>query len=339
MTKAITKEALTGLVAELTAAGVRVIAPAKAADGGTDYRAIFTLADAILGGEMPRRSLRAVFQPPTEAVFGWERKGTGIELTPAAAASQPQVVLGARPCDAAGVNVLDKVMGWDYKDDMWFARREATTIISLACAEMAPTCFCDKIGLSADATVGADVLLRPAGEGYTAEALTAKGEAFVSGHARWFSDEPVTADPAPPSREAFPLDKIEEWLEGHFEDALWADLGLRCLGCGACTSICPTCHCFDIVDETDGTAAGTRRRNWDTCQTGLFTVHTSGHNPRADQASRCRQRILHKFEIYPKRFEAVLCTGCGRCVQACPAGVIVPEILDSIAQRANGGAA
>lgn len=339
MTKAITKEALAGMVAELTAAGVRVIAPAQAADGGVDYREIASFGEATLGKDMPRRSLRAIFQPPTEPVFGWERKGAGIELTPASAASQPQVILGARPCDAAGVEVLDKVMGWDYRDEPWFARREATTIISLACSEMAPSCFCDKVGLSADASVGADVLLRPAQDGYSAEIVTPKGEALVSAHAKWFSDTPITVDAAPARREALPLDKIEEWLEGHFEDELWRDLGLRCLGCGACTSICPTCHCFDIVDETDGTASGTRRRNWDTCQTGLFTVHTSGHNPRADQGARCRQRIVHKFEIYPKRFKAVLCTGCGRCVNACPAGVNLPEVLDMIAQQVNGGPA
>jgi ferredoxin len=160
------------------------------------------------------------------------------------------------------------------------------------------------------------------------EVLTPKGEALVASWPNRFTDagemQPAATEPS------LPLDKIEEWLEGHFEDELWRDIALRCLGCGACTSICPTCHCFDIVDETDGTASGTRRRNWDTCQTSTFTVHTSGHNPRPDQNARCRQRIVHKFEIYPKRFQHVLCTGCGRCVEACPAGVNLPEILGRI---------
>ena len=78
-----------------------------------------------------------------------------------------------------------------------------------------------------------------------------------------------------------------------------------------------------------------RRRNWDTCQTGKFTVHASGHNPRGSQNERFRQRVLHKFSVYPKRFDEVLCTGCGRCARACPAGMDLPEILDQIAKLAG----
>jgi ferredoxin len=117
---------------------------------------------------------------------------------------------------------------------------------------------------------------------------------------------------------------------------MWKTVALRCLGCGACTSVCPTCHCFDLVDEPDGTTSGTRRRNWDTCQASLFTLHASGHNPRSDQTARCRQRVMHKFAIYPKKFGQVLCTGCGRCIAACPAGVDLTEILNTIARRMSG---
>lgn len=334
MTKAITKEALAGLVADLIGAGTRVLAPAKSADGKTDYCGITSFAEADLDAEMPRRSLRAVFQPPTEPVFSWRRKGGAVELTPAETANQPQVVLGARPCDAAGAEILDSVMNWDYTDEFWFARRNATTIVSLACSEMGPSCFCDKVGGGPASGTGSDLLLHAAPDGYIAEAVTSKGEALLASWSTRFTDAPNA--PASTTKPSLPLDKIEEWLEGHFEDDLWRDIALRCLGCGACTSICPTCHCFDIVDESDGTAFGTRRRNWDTCQTGLFTVHTSGHNPRPDQSARCRQRVMHKFNIYPKRFDKVLCTGCGRCVEACPAGVNLPEILDTIARSANG---
>lgn len=334
MTRAITNEALAGLVADLTGAGMRVVAPAKSADGKTDYRAISSFAEAELDAEMPRRSLRAVFQPPTEPVFSWRRKGGVVELTPAEMASQPQVVLGARPCDAAGAEILDSVMNWDYTDELWFARRNATTIISLACSEMGASCFCDKVGQGPASSTGSDILLHKTQDGYIAEAVTPKGEALFASWPNRFTDAPDASISA--TNPSLSMDKIEEWLEGHFEDELWRDIALRCLGCGACTSICPTCHCFDIVDESDGTASGTRRRNWDTCQAGLFTVHTSGHNPRPDQNARCRQRVMHKFNIYPKRFGKVLCTGCGRCVEACPAGVNLPEILDTIARSANG---
>jgi ferredoxin len=114
-------------------------------------------------------------------------------------------------------------------------------------------------------------------------------------------------------------------------------MALRCHGCGACASVCPTCHCFDIVDEHDSSEAGVRRRNWDSCQTAKFTLHASGHNPRASQSERFRQRIQHKFSIYPKRFGEILCTGCGRCSRVCPGGMNLPEILGDLIALAKKG--
>jgi sulfhydrogenase subunit beta (sulfur reductase) len=130
---------------------------------------------------------------------------------------------------------------------------------------------------------------------------------------------------------------VQAWLASHFDDPLWTRLGLRCHGCGACASVCPTCHCFDIVDESDGLLEGTRRRNWDACQASKFTVHASGHNPRGDQGARYRQRVLHKFSIYPQRFGEVLCTGCGRCSATCPAGQNMAEILAEVTLLAREG--
>jgi ferredoxin len=114
---------------------------------------------------------------------------------------------------------------------------------------------------------------------------------------------------------------------------------MRCHGCGACAAVCPTCHCFDIMDEPEGVDRGTRRRNWDTCQTALFTLHGSGHNPRHDQGARIRQRVTHKFGIYPKKFGEILCTGCGRCVRVCAAGMDLLEILGEIQRQAGAAAA
>ena len=123
---------------------------------------------------------------------------------------------------------------------------------------------------------------------------------------------------------------MRDWIDTHFEDPLLAALGVRCNGCGACSSVCPTCHCFDIVDEEEGVGRGTRRRCWDTCQAATFTLHASGHNPRDDQHARYRQRINHKFAIYPLKFGEVLCTGCGRCTRVCHAGQDLVEILQAI---------
>lgn len=326
--KTVTRENLAALVKELVAKGTAVVAPAASRDGGVDYRDISTLDEARLG-EQPRRSLKELFLPPQEPLFSWVKKGSDVTLSEVRTEFPPRVVLGAPPCDAAAVETLDKVMGWDYRDELWFGRRAATTIVALACTAPRGGCFCEEVGLAPDSPRGADLLLRAHDGGYAVEVVTKKGEALVTAHAALFAETPGEAPvraPAPASD----MPRVRAWLESHFVDGLWDEIGRRCHGCGACASVCPTCHCFDIVDEPEGVCHGTRRRHWDTCQTPRFTRHASGHNPRNDQGSRLRQRVMHKFAIYPARFGEVLCTGCGRCSRSCPAGTDLPEILHRI---------
>jgi sulfhydrogenase subunit beta (sulfur reductase) len=344
-TRSISRENLAALVADLVQEGVEVVAPARASDGRVDYRRVATFGEITWNDDMPRRSLKEFFLPPTEPLFSWKQEQGEIALEPVPTQFAPRVVLGARPCDAAGVVVLDKVMGWDYRDELWFGRREATTIVSLACGGIDGSCFCRVVGLSPETEKGADLVLYPVDGGFLARPVTDKGEALASAHAARFVEAPgadaAPAAAAPPSAGtggiAGPVDlgAVHDWLGGNFEHPLWEAIAFRCHGCGACASVCPTCHCFDIVDEPEGITEGTRRRNWDTCQEGRFTLHASGHNPRGQQNARFRQRVMHKFHIYPEKFGETLCTGCGRCVRDCPGGMDLPEIVARIAALAT----
>ncbi len=429
MTSTILSQAdLTALVARLVAAGTTVIAPAAASRDPrrTEYRPIQRLEEAALGGPLPHRSLKELFLPPSEVLLRYRQKKDGVEVEEVPTTFPRRVILGARPCDAAGVETLDKVMGWGTRDELWFGRREATTIVSLACPGADSTCFCSAVGLGPDTARGADALLVPlgraavqpgsevakrmrdlvdaflshaqtsvdlaggggdaaaghpaAGVAYLARAVTPKGEALLAGAGRLaelaevelaeafarsarervtqnvaaFSLAPESRlqietrlgiaaadggepiDPSLPSVEQRTgVALLSEWLARHFDHELWKTLALRCHGCGACAAVCSTCHCFDIVDEHDSYGSGARRRNWDFCQAAKFTAHASGHNPRKSQTERFRQRVMHKFSIYPRRFDAILCTGCGRCARACGAGMNLPEILGQLVQLAR----
>jgi ferredoxin len=149
MTRAILTESdVAKLVADLVGAGTRVIAPVPAGPDWeqTEYRPIETFEEAALDGPLPRRSLKEFFRPPLE--------GEGSALT-------PQVILGARPCDAVGAETLDNVMGWDYRDELWRARRASTTIVSIACGRVESSCFCGAVGITPDSARGADAILVP----------------------------------------------------------------------------------------------------------------------------------------------------------------------------------
>ena len=120
-----------------------------------------------------------------------------------------------------------------------------------------------------------------------------------------------------------------------YDDPFWDELHLKCLGCGACTYLCPTCHCFDIVDEGNA-VRGKRVRNWDTCQFALFTHHTSGHNPRQSGKERMRQRVMHKFNYFVENQGEIACVGCGRCVRNCPVNLDIRAVIEGIRRVTEG---
>jgi ferredoxin len=332
---------LRGLAADLLATGSTVWGPARVEGtprrGRAEYRQLADASELDLDAGLPLVPLKRVFLPPTEPLFWWRRQGAEVTIIPPPAPAGKVFVIGARPCDAAGAEAMDRVMGWDYRDEPWFQRREAATVVTVACDEPADeACFCGDVGLGPAHPRGSDLLLVGRPGGYLVEEITDKGRSLVAAFPQRFHEDPRGELPEAPGADAgrIDLEAVSGWLSDHFEDESWNEIALRCHGCGACASVCPACHCFDIVDEPDNLLAGTRRRNWDSCQVSRFTVHASGHNPREGQHARVRQRVMHKFRVFPNRFGRVLCTGCGRCTRACPAGQDIFEILTTVAAKA-----
>ncbi|MCE5229548.1 4Fe-4S dicluster domain-containing protein [bacterium] len=334
MSEMITTQALRTLVGEWLDKGRRVAGPSQVKPDLVSYTALATPDQLVLDGFIhPSNSIKEFFFPRHERLYGYRIEGRKVELSDPPAPDAEQVIIAARPCDAAALPILDKLFNWDSRDEFYNRRRAATTIVTLACSAHDSACFCTSVGLAPDATNGSDAMLVPAGEGrYEVRALTDKGRALFEGKTEPSTDNGHACD-GPPAR--FDANNLRDFLRGNFESPVWAELTLRCLGCGTCAYVCPTCHCFDIDDQgacaASATAsAGARMKNWDSCQFRMFTQHASGHNPRANQAQRQRQRIMHKFFVYPERFGAILCTGCGNCTRACPVSLGVAGVLEGL---------
>lgn len=332
MSQIITREQLEQLIDVKIAEGKTVVG-ASAAGKRFFFRSLkesraFVLDDTV----MPVNSIKEFFFPRHEILCRYRYEGKELILEDVPDFVQEQIILGARPCDAASLPILDKVFAWDYQDRFYQQRREKTTVVTLACRKPDENCFCTSVGLAPDTVNGADALLLELGDGtFEVRIFTEKGKILFADKTAESTLNGQTASPPPV---CFDAEKVRKYLTEHFDDPIYEEAASTCVGCGACTYLCPTCHCFDIVDE-GGPAKGSRVKNWDTCQFALFTLHASGHNPRSNQAVRQRNRVQHKFAIYPNKFGAVLCTGCGNCTRDCSAALGIRPLLELFDRKAK----
>lgn len=334
----IAREALPGIIERL-AASARLSAPVRR--GGN------VLFDVLAAGEVPElefgNTLNApknFFFPRTETMMSYTRTPKGMVFAGGPQEPKETILFGVRPCDARSFVLLDMLFDQDkYKDPYYIEKRKRTTVVSLGCVKPPyQSCFCPSVGgapLSAD---GADVLLVDLGGALLAEFLTEKGEALLplfgggpAGDEHREKKELLVREAADRISSRIPAREVKPILDTHFEDPFWERLPLKCLACGTCTYLCPTCHCFDISDEVKG-EEGVRIRNWDSCMYPLFTKETSGHNPRPTQKERWRQRVMHKFRYYVDNFGAIACVGCGRCVMSCPVNLDIRKIISDVSK-------
>lgn len=336
MSEIITKEAIQQLVDACLGQGKLVAGPTHIKDDLYSYRPLKSGAHLVLDGFIhPGNSIKDFIFPRHEAICVYRFKGHELEIEDVEPPTREQIILGARPCDAASLPILDHVFNWDYKDKFYNTRREATTVVTLACGEFDDHCFCTSVGLSPAAEKGSDAMLLPLGDGsFEVRCLTDKGKALFAGKTQ--SSDKAAKTIEGPVRE-IDIKWLGDTLKKDYENEAWKEISLTCLGCGACAYNCPTCHCFDIVDEGDA-RGGLRVKNWDSCQYGMFTMHASGHNPRSAQDQRQRQRIQHKFRIYPEKFGEILCTGCGTCTRNCPVGLGVLTTLEKFRDAVKAAA-
>ena len=286
--------------------------------------------------KMPPKSL---FFPQTETLFRFT-KDESIKIDTPAEVNDKTMIFGIRPCDAKSLQILDMVFKNDYEDPYYLSKRKNTVLFGLSCTNPSVNCFCTSVNGSPDDIDGLDVLLTDLGDKYFIEIASKKGKQLIES---FHGFKPATNEDAKKKdaivekarnkiKRQVNTKDVEGILDKIFGSQFWNDIAIKCLGCGICTYLCPTCHCFDIQDESVQ-KTGARIRVWDSCMYPEYSLQASGYNPRPTQMNRVRNRVYHKFNYFPKNHQVIGCVGCGRCIDACPVNIDVIDVVTKARER------
>ena len=289
------------------------------------------------------KSPKDVFFPQSETMMKFKTEGKEITIEDVRQKMQPYVVFGVRACDYKAFTVLDNVFLQEPVDTFYQLRREAAIVCTLACGKPQDSCFCNTFGID-QTNPGGDVTCWLDEQALYLNANTDKGEQLLKlvADLAESTDDKVVKKLNKQSKEiakTLPFAELdlsrfkEENLNELFNLPVWGELSEACLGCGACTFVCPTCQCFDIRDFNTNKDV-IRFRCWDSCMYRDFTQMAAA-NPRTTQLQRFRQRFMHKLVYYPSQYGMYSCVGCGRCVKKCPQHLNIVKVIKKIGGQKN----
>ncbi len=278
-------------------------------------------------------SPKKFFTPPQEKMFFFRKKTNSYDLQ-RIFDEKPKVLFGIRPCDTHALHVLDELFIRFCGEDTYYSeRRKNTLLVALQCSKACSNGFCTSLGTSQP--IGHDVLFIERGNDFFVTAASKAGEQLID--CKFFK----------PTRDAPPGPKIacekellthnlEENLYENFNHPVWGREAERELNCTACTQVCPTCYCYYSEDQFEfGSSSSTRSRQQDSCHLLRFTQVAGNKVFRSSRQARLRQFVLHKLSYYKKDRGLQLCTGCGRCIDACPVKIDLTKIANEIQRHAG----
>ncbi len=292
--------------------------------------------DAIeLGGIRQSQPMKSFINPPREKVINGPVRDT-----------RPLILAGVKGCDLSSLILQDFVFEkGDFEDPFYVEKRSKTTLIGADCTYARETCFCLAMEGMPYPKAYFDMSLAAIGDHFLVEVNSGKGSSIVDSYKMFFK----SASSADIEARGANRDRVSRQVQDFIEKRgtqntaqikgavkknydlleLWQDFASTCVECGACNLVCPTCHCFLLFDEKSKNAAK-RYRTWDACLYKTFARVAGGANPRKHLHERLRNRFEKKFDFFPQVLNYFACTGCGRCIEACPGDIDLREVLKGL---------
>lgn len=309
---------------------------------GGHYRLSRRQDDAVFGYVVGPRGLKHFLHPPTQPMWRATKTDGGVRFEGPNAPAKPFAFIGARPCDIRAMEIQDRVFEQGaYRDNAYQRRRHGTLIIAVNCTQAGATCFCTSMSSGPKADHGFDLALTELDAGgdhrFLVEIGSERGEALIARVAHREAEpgdletaQALSSETAASMGRQMPANTVHDLLSRNLEHARWDDVAERCLTCGNCTMVCPTCFCTQIDEDTHLTDdVASRTKAWASCF-GLDFSYIHGGSVRHSARSRYRQWITHKLSTWHDQFGESGCVGCGRCITWCPVGIDITKEVKAI---------
>ncbi len=313
------------------------------------YRLERRADDALFGFVVGPQSWKRFLHPPLESLWTMGQGDGGVTLSSHATTAPKFAFLGLRACEIHAIAIQDRVfVDGPYPDAAYAMRRKDAFIVAVNCGQAGGTCFCVSMHTGPKASLGFDLALTELLEGDDHQFLVEVGSQagaelleqvphFQATDAHLAAAEAVVSRTASQMGRSLDTVGIKELLQGNLDHPRWDEVAQRCLTCGNCTMVCPTCFCTTVEDHSDLTGiAAERVRKWDSCFTLDFS-YLHGGSVRSTARSRYRQWMTHKLASWFDQFGTSGCVGCGRCITWCPVGIDITEEAAAIRSTPNAG--
>jgi len=307
--------------------------------GGT-YRLVHRGDETVFGYAVGPHSWKKFLHPPIQPLWRTEGIDGDIRVVSEPIPKERFALFGVRSCDLQAIAIQDRVLIGDaYADPRYQARRDGAFIVAVNCGKAGGTCLCVSMETGPRAAGAFDLVLTEivSGKEFLIEAGSEAGGAVLAGlPQRPATESDLEAASAIIVRTAENMgrqmrsDDLRELLQCNLDHPRWDTVAERCLTCGNCTLVCPTCFCTATEDESDVQGAMTsRKRRWDSCFTLDFS-YIHGGSVRPTNRSRYRQWMTHKLSTWWDQFGTSGCVGCGRCITWCPVAIDITEEVRAI---------
>ena len=296
----------------------------------------------VYGGIRPIESLKSFFFKIRERVAQYPSRPS----SEAEEAKTNFIIIGAKACDLRSMEISDKTfMEGEIKDPFYVESRDKATIISTDCSSPEESCFCTMMNLNPYPQEGFDLNLSKISGGLVVDVGSERGEKLMSEDRDLFLEVSPSQLEERDKNRATTLSKVEEQnkrfslsksyreiIKEKINSPVWNEFVGRCVECAACLSVCPTCHCFLLYDQKVNESSE-RIRLWDFCYYRGYARVGGGANPRPTASDRFKNKYIDKFDFSMANFGAYACTGCGRCIEACLAGIDMRQVFKDLEVR------